>query len=158
LSKFEFIARSFFETSPQTLFQWHEDSGFAVLLNLDPRIKILKKPNSLFVGETAEFEIPILPGIYRKWIAKHTAYAPPHRFEDTQIEGPFLQFIHSHEFASSRNGSILTDRIQIQFYPIPFSGLVLGFLLKNQFRDRHRATAKAMGVSYQEELFQLRKI
>jgi ligand-binding SRPBCC domain-containing protein len=158
LSEFEFIARSYFDISPEKLFHWHETLGFDVLLQVDPNIKILKKPNSLAVGETAEFKIPLFPGIYKHWIAKHTAYQPPFRFEDTQIKGPFLSFVHSHEFQNWETGTMLTDRIQIRFLPLPFSGIVLGILLKKQFRERHKATGLSLGIAWKEELFQLRKI
>ncbi|MCG9874355.1 MAG: hypothetical protein MH321_06170 [Leptospiraceae bacterium] len=145
-----FVCKSRFSTSVENLFQFHESSlGFDSLVGSVPGIEVLKKPKSLAVNEMAIMKIPIVPLVKVKWIAKHTLYEKNRIFQDIQVQGPFKVFIHSHKFQSEAENSILEDKIEFKA-AFPFiSKFIVAFLLRQQFKNRHKITAQALGVEFQ---------
>ncbi|GBF49198.1 hypothetical protein LPTSP4_07080 [Leptospira ryugenii] len=141
-----FICKSEFFTSAKNLFAFHESpEGFTSLVAAVGGVDVLQRPISLQIGEVAILRVPVFPGIKLKWIAKHTAYESGKLFEDTQVKGPFLRFVHRHIMRDLPNGhSILEDRIDLQ---APFwfvSRFIVLPILKRQFTQRHRITAQAL--------------
>lgn len=86
-----------------------------------------------------------------RWLARYTAYVPPHavttgmeaRFVDEQIHGPFARWRHHHEFEALTDTSTrLVDRIEYApplwpaSYPVDL--LVVRPKLRAMFAHRHR--------------------
>jgi hypothetical protein len=149
----KFICKSKFSCEVEKLFAFHESpQGFETLVGLEKGVKVLQKPNSLNIGERAILEVEILPFWKVTWIAEHTNYKKHELFQDTQIQGPFKKFVHSHVFQTLDKNSILSDEIELDFYFLPISKIFILQKLKSQFLNRHRITAKTLNVSY-ENLF-----
>jgi ligand-binding SRPBCC domain-containing protein len=78
------------------------------------------------------------------WLAVHTAYAKDRFFEDTQIEGPFAEWVHRHEFAEEGRSTRLTDRLDFELPGGVVVDWLLGWAVKLAliplFRHRHRIT------------------
>ena len=77
-------------------------------------------------------------------MAEHTAYDPPHMFEDVQVEGPFRSWRHLHIIKPHPAGAVLRDEIEYQA-PLGFIGqLAASFMivprLEKVFEYRHRVT------------------
>ena len=89
-------------------------------------------------------EVPIGP-VRVKWVLVHRGVVPGHEFGDEQVEGPFAQWRHHHQFEALGPGrSSMRDRVE---YVPPFgeAGAVLGggYLgreLERTFRYRHDVT------------------
>ena len=47
-----------------------------------------------------------------KWKTKITTWEPPHKFEDTQIKGPYTLWIHTHTFTETDKGTLIKDTIK----------------------------------------------
>ena len=73
-------------------------------------------------GLRIEYRVKPL-GFPQKWVSEITAYDPPHRFVDEQVEGPYGLWHHEHTFRAVGGGTEVTDRVR---YALPFG--VLGRL------------------------------
>lgn len=64
-------------------------------------------------------------GFPQKWVSEITAYDPPHRFVDEQLEGPYALWHHEHRFRAVEEGprgpgTEVTDTVT---YALPFGPL-----------------------------------
>ena len=74
----------------------------------------------------------------------HTAYDPPHSFEDQQVRGPFRSWRHRHIVEPHPDGAMLIDDIE---YAPPFGlfgrlidPIAIKPRLRKVFAFRHRVT------------------
>ena len=79
-----------------------------------------------------------------RWIAEHTAYDPPHSFEDVQVKGPFRSWRHRHIVEAHPTGAMLRDEIDYT-PPLGFLGRMAAVLLieprlRKLFAYRHQVT------------------
>ena len=51
-------------------------------------------------------------GIPLRWRSEIAEWAPPHRFADVQVKGPYRQWIHEHSFVEQDGGTLAGDRVQ----------------------------------------------
>lgn len=136
--------------SVEEAFAYHERRG--ALQRLIPpweSVHIESSDDSLSVGSRVVLTTKFA-GLPLRWVAEHTEYAPPHRFADKQVSGPFASWHHHHEFreldpAVSGDHSTLTDSVE---YRLPAGGLGNGIggavvrkKLESMFAYRHRVTA-----------------
>jgi len=45
------------------------------------------------------------------WKSEITAWDPPHSFEDTQIQGPYKEWVHFHRFAAQEDCTLMEDAV-----------------------------------------------
>ncbi|MCY3414394.1 MAG: SRPBCC family protein [Candidatus Heimdallarchaeota archaeon] len=81
-----------------------------------------------------------LYGIPFKWKARITIFDPPYEFQDTQIKGPYKQWIHTHTFEEVDDGVLMTDTVEYLapgwiFEPI-INKLIVGPRVKKIFEFR----------------------
>ena len=108
-----------------------------------PPLRVVRRTGGLQPG--AEVDLRIGPV---RWLARHTACERNRLFVDEQVEGPFAEWVHRHEFEPVDAGTTrLTDRVT---FALPGGRLVnrlLGRLvalsLAPMFRYRHRVTKSA---------------
>ena len=77
-------------------------------------------PIEMKVGVRIEYRIR-LRGIPLRWVSEITDWDPPFRFQDTQISGPYRQWVHSHVFEETPEGTLVTDDVS---YLVPGGALV----------------------------------
>ena len=89
-----------------------------------------------------------LHGFPMKWRTEITRWEPPHLFEDTQLSGPYKQWIHQHRFTEVENGkTLMEDEVR---YRLPFEPLgdIANFLIERQiasiFEHRNHAVAEML--------------
>ncbi len=83
-------------------------------------------------------------GISVRWKTMITEYAPPYRFVDQQMRGPYSLWHHTHMFVEREDGTDMTDEVQ---YVLPLG--VLGnlahvFLVRRQLENIFSYRAKAI--------------
>jgi hypothetical protein len=130
----------------QDVFAWHEKPG--AMTRLMPPwedVEIVQKPRSLAPGTQAILQLKSFP--YRKWVAEHTEYQPPHHFSDVQISGPFASWQHTHKFQPV--GLQLTEMSDEITYQLPggilgrtFGGNFVHQKLERMFAYRHKVVAE----------------
>jgi ligand-binding SRPBCC domain-containing protein len=139
-----FTARSVIRTSAEQLFAFHElPDAFLRLLPRGEKIRVIQSAPSLNAGSRTIVEIRI-GFVWVTFESLHTAYDPPHSFEDEQVRGPFRSWRHRHIVEPHPDGAMLIDDIE---YTPPFGLLgriVDGILIKPRLRKvfafRHRVT------------------
>lgn len=126
-------------------FVWHQRPGALDRL-LPPweKIQVLKRAINIEVGTQVEFSTRLGPFPVR-WLAEHTACAPPDYFEDVQLHGPFKHWRHQHRFIEqAANTSTLEDRLE---YSLPggrlgelLGGHAVDEKIERMFAYRHAVT------------------
>ncbi len=145
LSGMKFVKESVIKASPERVFAFHElPDAIERLIPPWENARIIQKADISKVGSRAIIEYKILWIITRRWVAEHTAYDPPHSFEDVQISGPFRSWRHRHIVEPHPDGAVLRDEIEYQM-PIPIFGPLAAPLsvrpkLEKMFEYRHRVT------------------
>ena len=140
-----FIKESIIKASPETVFAFHELPD--ALQRLTPpweSARVLQPAPDLHVGSKAIVETRIFGFLPARWVAEHTAYEPPHMFEDVQVQGPFRRWRHRHIIEPHAAGAVLRDEIEYE-PPLGFIGqLAAPFVivprLKRVFEYRHSVT------------------
>jgi len=66
------------------------------------------------------------------WLTEISEWDPPHRFADTQLKGPYKQWIHVHSFKSEGSETVMSDHVQYQLPNLPFSENVHRWFVRNQ--------------------------
>src|SRR4051812_19823111 len=64
---------------------------------------ITPQPIDIGKGTLIDYQLK-LRGLPIKWRTKITMWNPPHEFVDTQIRGPYSQWIHRHTFTEIDKG------------------------------------------------------
>lgn len=78
------------------------DLGFKIITPL---------PVDMKKGTLINYKIS-LNGIPFNWLTKITEWEPPYIFEDTQLKGPYVQWIHRHIFEEKDGNTIMTDNVK----------------------------------------------
>ena len=140
-----FVKQSLIRASPERVFAFHEQPEALVLL-LPPweSARVIQSAKISEVGARAIVETRILGPITVQWVAEHTAYNPPHVFEDIQIKGPFRSWRHRHLVERHKDGATLRDEIDYE-PPLGFLGRAIAQLLIERrlgrlFDYRHQVT------------------
>ncbi|MCH2141964.1 MAG: SRPBCC family protein [Phycisphaerales bacterium] len=67
-------------------------------------------PIDMCVGALIDYRLRIR-GLPLRWRTEITAWDPPHRFEDTQLKGPYRQWIHEHRFHDEGEWTRMEDTV-----------------------------------------------
>jgi ligand-binding SRPBCC domain-containing protein len=91
---------------------------------------ITPRPIIIDKGSLIDYRLK-LHGIPFRWRTLISDWDPPHRFVDEQLKGPYREWIHTHRFEPTDNGTRMTDEVR---YRLPFSplGEIAHFLVRPQ--------------------------
>ena len=73
-----------------------------------------------FDGQLITYTVRPLLWIPVRWVTRIADVSAPHRFVDTQLQGPYKLWRHTHEFFDDPEGVRMTDRVE---YELPFGWL-----------------------------------
>lgn len=141
----KFVKESVIKAPPERVFAFHElPDAIDRLIPSWERAKIIQRADISKVGSQAIVETKMFGIFTWKWVAEHTAYDPPHLFEDVQISGPFRRWRHRHVIEPHANGSMLRDEVEYEM-PIPLFGPLAAPIsvtprLEKLFDYRHKVT------------------
>lgn len=133
-------------------FEFHSDTNNLIKITPDfIKVDILKIDLPLKKDSTIILSIRQFGILKTKWRIRISDFEPYNLITDTQEEGPFSKWIHSHCFEDMRGKTLMTDKIK---YELPFG--ILGkaansFLIKRiiekQFIFRHKTTKELLEKS-----------
>ena len=121
------------ENSIDEAFAWHERKGaFRRLMPPWELAEEVRADDNLNEGSQRIFRFPMGP-IKMSWVAQHTAYNPPHSFEDIMLKGPFKSWHHIHKFSENDDGkAVIHDQVNYRL-PMGFIGnIVAGRMIKKR--------------------------
>ena len=89
-----------------------------------------------------------LYGLPIKWRTEITHWNPPFEFIDTQLSGPYKQWIHSHRFTEPEPGkTLMEDEVRYRLPLEPLGDIAQFFVerqLKNIFGYRQKVIAELL--------------
>jgi ligand-binding SRPBCC domain-containing protein len=109
---FRFKSEQWFPRALEELFPFFADARN--LEQLTPpwlHFRIVSPITAVSIGTTIRYRLR-LHGIQLRWQSEITAWEPPFRFVDTQIRGPYRQWIHEHTFELRNGGTLMKDCVQ----------------------------------------------
>jgi ligand-binding SRPBCC domain-containing protein len=113
---------------------------------LDFRI-LTPPPIELREGTLLDYRLGLF-GVRFSWRTRITRWNPPFDFEDTQLSGPYAQWIHRHVFRDDGAGTVITDEVRYRL-PVPILGVlgwpVVRLQLARIFSYRQRSIAQLLG-------------
>ena len=106
-------------------------------------------PGPIELGEGALIDYQLsLHGIPMNWRTEITKWDPPHRFVDTQLKGPYSQWIHTHSFiVLGTNSTLIEDEVHYRLPLAPLGDLshfVVEGELKKIFDYREKVVAEEL--------------
>lgn len=87
-------------------------------------------PIEMREGALIDYRLKI-SGIPVKWRTEITAWEPPVRFVDTQLRGPYREWVHEHTFSPVADGTRVDDRVT---YRVPGGRLMNTLYVKRALR------------------------
>jgi ligand-binding SRPBCC domain-containing protein len=127
--------------------EFHQDPRALKRLTPPPVIVRFHEVQPLTENSRVDFTMWIGP-LPVRWVAVHSNVEFPKGFTDTQIEGPFTSWVHTHTFrmVNDRTTEII-DRVEAQPSNRPWLGLVSRFMwfsLPLLFSHRERVTCQML--------------
>ena len=86
-------------------------------------------------------------GIPLRWRTEITAWNPPLEFVDTQVRGPYAEWVHRHRFIDLGSGTTLMEDVVAFRLPLGRLGAVAGPVVRRQLRrifEYRRAAVSAL--------------
>ncbi|MED5486607.1 MAG: TIGR01777 family oxidoreductase [Candidatus Thermoplasmatota archaeon] len=131
--KFEYETRT--ETPRHEVFNWFERKGSFIRLMPPWEVAdLVSSDDSLEDGAKRIFRFPMGP-IKMTWVAEHTGYNPPEKFEDVMKKGPFSSWHHVHRFVDTGGSTIVQENIDYKL-PLGVLGRVFGSRMVRKRLDR----------------------
>ncbi len=107
-------------------------------------------PQPIVIGEGTLIDYRLtLHWVVVRWRTRIECWEPGRCFVDTQIEGPFAFWRHTHTFEEQRGGTLISDRVDYRM-PLRIVGvlahrLLIGRDLERIFNYRRDAIARLLG-------------
>jgi ligand-binding SRPBCC domain-containing protein len=94
-----------------------------------------------------------LHGVPIKWRTEITLWEPPTRFCDTQLRGPYREWIHTHTFDELDGGTMVRDEVRYQLPGPAFASRIVNALLvapdaRRIFEFRHHALCETFNARH----------
>ncbi len=115
------------------------------------RFKVLTPgPIQMRLGALIDYRLS-LRGVPVRWRTEITAWDPPVHFEDSQLEGPYRQWLHTHRFEEADGGTTVRDEVRYRLrgpdlMTRPINSLFVQPDVSRIFAYRHGALEQALGV------------
>jgi ligand-binding SRPBCC domain-containing protein len=77
-------------------------------------------PVEIRQGALIDYRLSLF-GLSFPWRTEITRWDPPHEFVDTQLKGPYAQWVHSHRFVSDGGATVVRDEVRYRL-PVPVAG------------------------------------
>jgi ligand-binding SRPBCC domain-containing protein len=108
-------------------------------------------PIDMRAGALIDYRIG-LRGIPLKWSTEITEWAPPRMFADTQLRGPYREWVHTHTFEEDDGGTTVRDQVRYRLRGPDAVGRLLNRMFVQSdvtriFEFRHTALEEALGVA-----------
>jgi hypothetical protein len=145
-----FVRRTRLAASADEVFRWHERPG--AIRRLTPpweRVEIVEH-SGINDGALAIIKVYLGP-VPMLFVVRHSGYIAGRQFRDTQIEGPFARWEHTHRFEpDGEHSCVLEDRVEYELPGGPLGKALGGEYFRSQlerlFDYRHRVTAQDLAA------------
>jgi ligand-binding SRPBCC domain-containing protein len=144
---YQLSARLFVARDLDSTFAFFADAGNLQHLTppwLDFAV-VTPRPIAMRRGTLIDYRIR-LHGIPIRWRTEIVEWAPPHRFVDLQLRGPYRLWEHTHTFTAGDGGTYVEDTVRYR----PLGGALVNLFVARDldriFRYRQAETLRALDV------------
>jgi ligand-binding SRPBCC domain-containing protein len=109
---------------------------------------ITPKPIVVKAGALIEYKLS-LHGIPMYWKTEITKWNPPFEFQDTQLSGPYKQWIHTHRFTELSPTTTLMEDVVRYRLPLEPLGDIAQFLIARQIKGIFDYRQKAVTAAFE---------
>lgn len=105
-------------------------------------------PVDLRAGARIEYRLRLF-GVPFRWHTEITEWAPPYAFTDTQLRGPYRQWIHRHTFREDGGETVMDDvvRYRLPLWPLgEVAAPLVALQVRRIFGYRARAIRRLLHV------------
>jgi ligand-binding SRPBCC domain-containing protein len=98
-------------------------------------------------GQRITYTVRPLFGIPLKWVTLIALAEGPHRFVDSQVQGPYKRWWHLHTFEPVQGGVLMRDRVEYELPLGPLGELAHGIFVKKRLQqifEHRRETLKRL--------------
>ena len=81
---------------------------------------VTRAPLALAAGTLIDYRLGLF-GVPFGWQTAITCWRPPFEFVDTQLRGPYAQWIHRHTFVQQGSETVVADEVRYRL-PVPVLG------------------------------------
>lgn len=101
---------------------------------------VTPRPIEMKPGTLIDYRLKVR-GLPIRWRTEITEWDPPHRFCDTQLKGPYKQWVHTHTFTEENGGTRCKDVVEYAPPGGPLSPLINKLAVQNDVEKifTHRA-------------------
>ncbi|HEY8271794.1 MAG TPA: TIGR01777 family oxidoreductase [Pseudobdellovibrionaceae bacterium] len=148
-----FVTEQYLPWKPEEIFPFFSQArNLARITPPSLGFKVLSTPpEKIQLGSEITYRMKVR-GFPIKWKTVITEWTPPYRFTDTQEQGPYHFWEHSHELRPFAHGTLMTDRI---YYSLPMGmlgNLIGGLLARAEVEKVFEFRKETLIKSLQEEL------
>ena len=108
---------------------------------------ITPTPIDIKKGTTIDYKLS-MHGFPMNWSSEITLWDPPFEFEDTQLSGPYKQWIHRHRFTEPEPGkTFMVDEVRYRLPLEPLGDLaqfLINIQLKYIFEHRNKTVTRIL--------------
>jgi ligand-binding SRPBCC domain-containing protein len=87
-----------------------------------------------YAGQRITYTVSPLLGIPLKWVTLIAEAEGPHRFVDTQVQGPYKRWWHVHTFEAMEGGVLMKDRVEYELPLGPLGELAHAIFVKQRLK------------------------
>jgi ligand-binding SRPBCC domain-containing protein len=123
--------RTFLPVSPEEVFSFFSDAE-----NLEritpPFLQFsitTPRPIEMREGTTIDYRLKLF-GLPMAWRSVITRWDPPRGFIDSQVKGPYRQWIHEHLLEPVEGGTLMTDRVSYRVPGGPLEPLIHAMFIR----------------------------
>ena len=110
------------------------------------------QPIELCEGALIDYQLS-LHGIPMSWRTEITTWDPPYRFVDTQLKGPYSQWVHTHTFTEiDANTTLIEDEVRYRL-PLEPLGDLFHFIVEGELKKIFDYRQKVVAEHLQKPAF-----
>jgi len=93
------------------------------------RFRIEEAPAEIARGALLRYRLQLF-GVPVRWLTEITDWTPPRGFTDTQLRGPYLEWVHAHRLTPVAGGTEIHDHVRYRLPGGPLAPLARRLLVR----------------------------
>ena len=89
----------------------------------------------IHAGQMITYTVKPLFGIPLTWVTRIAIVEAPHRFVDTQLNGPYRKWWHEHTFISKDGGTLMKDTVEYELPLGPLGDVMHTLVVRGKLKD-----------------------
>ncbi len=133
---YHFSASTWFNQPLHSVFEFFSNAGNLQRITPPWLHFEIQTPQPIAIEKGALIRYKLkLYGLPMPWLTEISAWEPPNRFVDTQLKGPYKQWIHEHRFEQHNGGTTVYDSVHYAIYGGPLAYPINALFVRRNVRS-----------------------